>query len=179
MFIYRLFKKSRPFDGIFSAKMGDMLKFHFILKRDFIKDQYGESPIKKDYISAPFEYVLKDIEKGEKIIALFIVDGGPRFDILKLILDMEDKNDNFFPVIFLCDANRIFYNEQIKRRPNGIYLKGTNRTLNNRVLYGNRKKISADKAKFTYGKENITIQELIEKEVWHYNSFERQLLPIA
>jgi hypothetical protein len=92
---------------------------------------------------------------------------------------MEDKNDNFFPVIFLCDANRIFYNEQIKRRPNGIYLKGTNRTLNNRVLYGNRKKISADKAKFTYGKENITIQELIEKEVWHYNSFERQLLPIA
>jgi hypothetical protein len=71
-----------------------------ILKRDFLKDQYGESPIKKEYIYAPFEYLLRDIQKGEKITALFIIDGEPRFDILKLILDIEEQNDNFFPVIF-------------------------------------------------------------------------------
>ncbi len=147
MFIYRFFKKVRPFDGTFSVKIGDMLSLSLILKNDFIKDQYGESPIKKDYIYAPFEYLLKEIEKGEKIVTLIIIDGGPRFDILKQILDQEEKNDNFFPVIFLCDAHRIFYNEQIKRRPNGMYLRGTNRTLNNRVLYENRKKSSADKKK--------------------------------
>lgn len=172
MFVYRFLKKTRPIDGTFHSEIGDMLRFSFILKRDFIKDQYGESPIKNEYIYAPFEFINKDIEKGEKIISLFIIDGGPRFDILRLILDIEEKNDNFFPVIFLCDANRIFYNEQSKRRPNGTYLKGTNITLNNRLLYGNKKKRSVDKTIFTYGKEDITVQELLDKEVWYYNSFE-------
>ncbi len=32
----------------------------------------------------------------------------------------------------------------------------------------------ADKAKFTYGRENVPIQELIENEVWHYNSVEQK-----
>ncbi len=147
-----------------------MLKFDFILKKDFIKDQYGESPIKNEYIQAPFESLLKNIEKREKIIALFIIDGGPRFDILKHILDLEEKHDNFFPVIFLCDANRIFYNEQIKRRSNGVYIKGTNKTLNKRTLYENQTIDTAGKEKFFYGKEIISANELIEKEVWYYNS---------
>jgi hypothetical protein len=174
MLTYRFYEKFRPFDGAFSAEIGGMLKLNLNLKRDFIKDQYGESPIKKEYIFAPFQYILKDIEKGKKIIAMFIIDGGPRFDILELILDMEEKNDNFFPVIFLHDANRLFYKKQINRRPNGIYLRGTNRTLNNRVIYEKKKKSAADKTKFTYGKENVTIQELIEKEVWYYNSAEQK-----
>jgi hypothetical protein len=172
MLTYRFSEKKRPSDGIFNITIGDLLKFDFILKKDFIKDQYGESPIKNEYIKAPFESLLKNIEKREKIIALFIIDGGPRFDILKRILDLEEKNKNFSPVIFLCDANRIFYNEQIKRRSNGVYIEGTNKTLNRGTMYENQTIDSADKVKFFYGKENISAHELIEKEVWYYNSVE-------
>lgn len=79
---------------------------------------------------------------------------------------------NFSSVIFLCDANRIFYNEQIKKRSNGVYIEGTNKTLNRGTMYENQTIDSVDKVKFFYGKENISAQELIEKEVWYYNSVE-------
>jgi hypothetical protein len=172
MFIYRFLQKYRPFDGIFFVEIDRLIKFYFYLKTDFIKDQYGESPLKKDYIYSPFKHFLQDIENGKDLSIMFLIDGGSRSDILKSIFDVEDKYNNFFPVIFLCDANRIFYNDQIKRRNRGIYLRGTNRTLNNKVLYGDRKRNIQEKMKFTYGNEKITLKELIEKELWYYSSIE-------
>ena len=73
----------------------------------------------------------------------------------------------------LKDENHDFvveYGSGNSTRPNGNYIEGTNRTLKNRRLYGNKKKIPADKTNFFYGREDVPVQELIEKEVWHYNS---------
>ena len=82
------------------------------------------------------------------------------------------KNDNFFPVIYLCDANRNFYNAQIKRRPDGCYMNGTNRTLKNKIKSGIKNKSSANQNIFFYGREEARDEELIENEVRHYNSIE-------
>jgi hypothetical protein len=174
MLIYRFSKYCRPHDGVFYANIADTLTLYFYLKRDFMKDQYGESPIKNEYISTPFEIFSKNLHLGEKVTAIFIIDGGPRSDILERILNMEEKYDNFFPVIYLCDANKNIYSQQVKRRPQGVYYEGTNKTLDKRVLYEHNAKASAEKMKFWYGREDVAINELIEKEVWHYNSVERK-----
>jgi hypothetical protein len=165
---YRLFRSTRPYDAVFSFVIADTVNLNLILRRDFIKDQYGESPVKDEYINAPLKLLLNHLNQSENLTALFLIDGGPRHDILKIILDIEDTNPNFLPIIFLCDANRNYYHDQTQRRAKGIFIQGSNMTLNKLRLYTHDP--NRPKSEFTYGKDDVTDEDLADKEVWYYNS---------
>ena len=68
-------------NGALYSKIDQLITLCIHLKRDFIKYQYGESPIKNEYIWTPFEYISEKIKKEQKTIAIFITDGGPRKEV--------------------------------------------------------------------------------------------------
>ena len=168
MLLYRLKENSRPRDGYYSITIGDSIQFLAFLRSEFMKDQYGESPIKKDYIDAALDSIRRKLPLVRKITAAFLIDGGPRGDIVNSILDLEDKYSDFCPTIFLCEAHRSYYADSISRRPSGVFIKGSNRTLNGEPVY--IKDVIGMKAEFTYGKAKASPDELAEREVWFYQS---------
>jgi hypothetical protein len=168
MLLYRMQPGSRPVNGYYSIRIEDSINFLLLLRSELIKDQYGESPIKHEYIEAPLEPVIQRLETNQNIRAVFLIDGGPRSDILNSVLDLEERYTNFFPTIFLCDANRLIYSESQNRRPSGAFIRGSNRSLQGESLY--TKTITGGKAKFLYGKEEILPIEFAAKELWFYQS---------
>lgn len=168
LLLYRLIPKTRPYNADFSVCIEKNIKLHLFLRAEFFKDQYGESPYKDKYINAAFDMFNDDIADGKKVVSVFLIDGGPRCDILGKILDFEEEHNRFFPIIFLCDANRVYFKKQIKRRKKGVFLKGNNIILSKQELYKFKKYSS--KLQFLYGKKEVNIDELTEKEVWYYNS---------
>jgi hypothetical protein len=168
MLLHRMRKESRPIDGDYSVTIEDSIKLHLFLRSQMMKDQYGESPIKEEYISAALIPVTQSLTSKKDLRVVFLIDGGPRSDILNSILDLEERNKNFVPTIFMCDANRSFYSHEISRRPNGVFLKGSNRTLNDELLY--KDIYDSKKANFWFDKENVSSNELMEKEVWFYQA---------
>jgi len=166
--LYRLQPGRRPVDGYYSIRIEGSIQFLLILRSEIMKDQYGESPIKHEYIEAALEPVIQKLQTNTNIRAAFLIDGGPRSDILNSVLDLEEKYINFFPTIFLCDANRTIYCESQNRRPAGVFIQGSNRTLQGESLY--KKIITGTKAKYLYGKEEILPSEFAAKELWFYQS---------
>jgi hypothetical protein len=168
MFLYRLRKRSRPVDGHYRVTIDDSINLQILLRSEWMKDQYGESPIKDEYITAALTPIKHIMPSKKTLTSAFLIDGGPRSDILDAIFKLEDENRNFFPTIFLCDANRSLYAKSIRRRPTGEFLKGSNRTLNGEPLYQNQ--YSGEKAKFFFGKEQVSLGELLDKEIWFYQA---------
>jgi hypothetical protein len=168
MLLYRLQPGSRPMDGCYSVRIEGSIKLLLILRSEIMKDQYGESPIKHEYIEAPLEPVIQKLQTNQNIKVAFLIDGGPRSDILNSVLDLEERYTNFSPTIFLCDANRSIYIESQNRRPAGVFIQGSNRSLQGESLY--TKTITGRKAKFLYGKEEILPSEFAAKELWFYQS---------
>ena len=168
MLLYKLQPKSRPVDGNYSITIEDSIKFLLILRSEIMKDQYGESPVKQDYIEAALEPVIQSLPTKKNTKAAFLIDGGPRSDILNSILDLEERYPNFYPTIFLCDANRSIYSESQNRRPAGVFIQGSNRSLQGESLY--KKIITGKKAEYLYGRGKILPSEFAEKEVWFYQS---------
>lgn len=169
MLIYRLIDKQRPLDGYYSLTIADSIKFMLLLRSEFFKDQYGESPIKDDYIMAGIKPITQFFPSAETLTAAFIIDGGPRWDLINTILDLEEKHSNLFATIFLCEANRSIYFKSLARRPEGKFIRGSNISLLGEPVY--KRTHSGQKAIFTYGKNKIVPSELAEKEVWFYESF--------
>jgi hypothetical protein len=168
MFLQRLRRKSRQVDGHYSVTIDDSINLQILLRSEWMKDQYGESPLKDEYIAAALTPIKHAIPSKKILSSAFIIDGGPRSDILDAIFKLEDENRNFFPTIFLCDANRSLYAKSIRRRPTGEFIKGSNRTLNGEPLYKNQ--YSGEKAKFFFGKEQVSLDELLDKEIWFYEA---------
>ncbi len=168
MLLHRMRKENRPIDGNYSVTIEDSIKLLLLLRSELMKDQYGESPIKEEYIGAALAPITHSLTSKKDLRVAFLIDGGPRNDILNSILDLEEKNNNFSPTIFMCDANRSFYSDAISRRPNGVFLKGSNRTLNDEFLY--KDIYNSKKTNFWFDKEKVSSDELMEKEVWFYQS---------
>jgi hypothetical protein len=166
--LYMLNAGSRPHDGHYSIKIGNSLHFLLFLKTEFIKDQYGESPIKREYIDTTLEPIRQKLLSEKTLGAAFLVDGGPRGDILDSIFDLEDSNKGFRPTVFLCDAHRCYHADPISRRPSGVFIKGSNTTLNGEPAY--KKVPVSKKAEFTYGRARAPTKDLVEKEMWFYDS---------
>ncbi|MGD9058023.1 MAG: hypothetical protein PVF38_17885 [Desulfobacterales bacterium] len=166
LLLYKLHRKSRPLDAVYQGAINESINLQLVLRSELIKDQYGESPIKDEYIGAGLAPLKHILASPKRLAAAFIIDGGPRSDILEAIFNLEDENDNFFPTIFLCDANRVIYLKSIGRRPGGEFWKGSNQTLNYESLYKNQ--YSGKKANFFYGKDTVTSEELLNKEIWFY-----------
>jgi hypothetical protein len=166
MILYRFKKNSRPLDGCYFVTIGNCIKFLAFLRSEFMKDQYGESPIKKEYIDAALDPIRQRLSLTETTNALFMIDGGPRGDIVNSVLDLQDKYSNFYPTIFLAEAHRLYYADPISRRPSGLFMRGSNRTLNGEPVY--KKDSHRKKAEFVYGKKEISPHELAEREIWFY-----------
>ena len=166
MFLYRLKQSSRPRDGCYSVTIANSIQFLAFLRSEFIKDQYGESPIKKEYIEAALDPIRRRLSLAKTTTAVFLIDGGPRGDIVNSVLDLQDTYSNFYPTIFLAEAHRLYYADPISRRPSGIFMGGSNRTLNGEPVY--KKDLRGKKAEFVYGKTEVSPDELAEREVWFY-----------
>lgn len=166
--LYKLRKVSRPHDGYYSVIINDSIHFLLLLRSEFIKDQYGESPIKKEYIDAALEPIRQKVLSEQKLAGAFFIDGGPRGDILDSIFDLEETYSGLSPTVFLCEAHRIYYADPINRRPSGVYIQGSNRTLNGEPAY--TKEEMGRKAEFTYGRALVSPEDLAEREVWFYES---------
>jgi hypothetical protein len=166
LFLYKLRIKSRPLDADYQVTIDGAINLLLVLRSELMKDQYGESPIKDAYIGAAIAPIKQILPSCQTLSAAFIIDGGPRHDILDAIFRLEDENENFFPTIFLCDANRSIYTKSLGRRPNGEFWKGSNETLNSKTLYKNQ--YSGKKANFFYGKDIVTLDQLLNKEIWFY-----------
>jgi hypothetical protein len=90
MFLYRLKQSSRPRDGCYSVTIANSIQFLAFLRSEFMKDQYGESPIKKEYIEAALDPIKRRLSLAKTTTAVFLIDGGPRGDIVSSVLDLQD-----------------------------------------------------------------------------------------
>lgn len=161
-----LHKSNRPHDGLFSILVDNSVRFLYLLRAELMKDQFGESPFKMRYINAGLDPVRKLMCGNPELSAAFIIDGGPRGDIMDAIFDLEDLSLGLRLSIFLPEAHRTFYWDTLGRRETGIFIKGSNRMLNGDATYDipcNR-----EKNKFFYGKPDVTEEELSAKELWYY-----------
>ncbi len=168
MLLYRFKKSNRPIDGCYEVTIEGCLEFMLFLKSEFMKDQYGESPIKREYIEVGLDPIRRKLSQGAVVNAAFFIDGGPRGDIVNSILDLEEASREFDPTVFLCDAYRLYYASSINRRPSGIFIKGSNRTLNGEAVY--KRNNFGKKAQFWHGELKVSPAELAERELWFYES---------
>jgi hypothetical protein len=86
------------------------------------KDQFGESPNKQLYIDEPLAGLLEDAERGERIYASAIVDGGPRADVSDRMLSLSGIYPNVECEVFLLDAGRGFYVDLLNSHPHGRFV---------------------------------------------------------
>jgi hypothetical protein len=165
----RLWPRARPRDATYSVLIDGTVRFLYELRTEFVKDQYGESPFKQECIDAGLAPVRRALSDGTNVVrAAFLIDGGPRGDIVHAILDLEDAYPNFLPSIFLFEAQRLFYEPAISRRQSGQFIAGTNRMLNGEIVYSVDPKREDPKAIYWFGKKGMTADEMSAKEVWYY-----------
>ncbi len=162
-------KKDNHIKSIFSCYNNKMF-IKLINIPPKIKDQFYEAPNADQYISAGLMQIEKDLKTKKQIKAAFIIDGGPRGEIVNKILDLEEKYDFFQPTILLCDSYRHYYCESMKRRPSGKHIKGSNIKLNNELLYKkNSYRIrDIEVSQFLYGKNHLLLDDILNKEAWFY-----------
>lgn len=169
-----LFTPARPSDAVYHATIGSSLSFLYLLKHEFFKDQYGESPIKHEYISAGLRWPVEERLKSESRIlrAAFIIDGGPRGEIVDAILDLENTYAHFLPTIFLLEGSRCNFHSATHRRVTGRFVAGSNNTpLTQLPVYENE----TPPALFNevdnlviFGKADMSWQEKAARELWFY-----------
>ena len=166
--LYLFFQHLRPARGEFKCGVGNIS----IVCRNVpptMKDQYGESPSKNEYIDAGLIELREALKRTDQIVkAAFFIDGGPRAEIVRAILKMEDECSNLYPTIFLCEAHRAYYNEIVSQRPSGIFLAGSNLTINGQEVQGDPGMYDGAIMTYWFGKNSITKEELAKKEVWFY-----------
>ena len=81
-------------------------------------------------------------------------------DTIKFLLILRSE--------IMKDQYRLIYSESQNRRPDGIFVQGSNKSLQGESLY--TKTITGRKAKFLYGREEILPSEYAAKELWFYQS---------
>ncbi|MCK4306044.1 MAG: hypothetical protein KAY24_17525 [Candidatus Eisenbacteria sp.] len=166
---YRFLKAARPFDGQFTVLIDDTVRFIYEQRAEFVKDQFGESPFRDNYIEAGLGHMRRALaHDDEEVKAIFMIDGGPRGDVVNAILDLEEAELRFRPAIFLFEAQRVFYEKATHRRPSGRYIPGTNRMLNGQAVYHTSRNTDSRATIFWYGKETVTAEEMSEREMWFY-----------
>ncbi len=166
--LLRFFPNCRPIDGFYSASIKNSIDMQLILRTELFKDQYGESPIREEYVQNPLKPLQSRIDAQKEVSAAFLIDGGPRGDILKTILDLDDQYTCFRPTVFMCDANKVIYANQMKRRPKGVFVDGSNQTIDGSPLY--TRKLSGAKARFLHDAEHVDPSSQAKKELWFYRS---------
>lgn len=153
----------------YTCSIANTIRLSYRLRWCAFKDQYGESPTKRDGIDAGIEMLINTAKRSQDdISAIFIVDGGPRADICSKLFNLEENYPNIRLNIFLLEAHRLIYNDTLKRRPSGVFVKGSNRNLNGGQVYKKFKNVPTNT--LLYGKPKPDLSFLCDKELWHYSN---------
>jgi len=157
-------------DGFYQACINNTTSFMYYNKAEIMKDQYGESPYKEDYIRAGLDPVEERLNSaGNTVSALFIVDGGPRGDVVQAIMDLENQYPHLRVTVYVCEAQRSYFHDVLKKRETGYFIQGSRCMLDGRKVYGEKERMGPD-AQFKYGVSSMTPEDMLEKEMWFYAS---------
>ncbi|MDP3735443.1 MAG: hypothetical protein Q8R39_03380 [bacterium] len=166
-----LFRKNNFwFDEKYGVKI-DCIDFEYAYIYEGFKDQYGESPNKHKYIRLPLTGLLEALQAGRKCHAVFIIDGGPRADIVKECFDLIDRYKNLTVDIFLLEAYRGYYESILSSRPGGRFIAAEkNEMLDGRAYlpepHGSEAPLSACSVLL----DAPTREAALLKELWHFTN---------
>ena len=132
------------------ASISNKLTFKYYLVEPSMKDQFGESPNRDEYLNAG----LKNIPHHSKSV-LVMVDAGPRHYITEKILSID--NATYKINLCLFDAHRPEYS-QVLNKFSGTFRKGNTCLYDGSDFYNN---VIPDK---------LTRESILEKELWHSKS---------
>lgn len=155
---------------------GKLIEFKYFLRTDFFKDQFGESPVKDDYINVGIDEATTFLKGNLNGSIIFIIDGGPRIDILQVVFDLMKKHPKASFLIFIHDAYRLYYQKILSRYPDGSFIIGSgNETLGGGTVFNlaNEKqmnKLDALLYMFEYGTTSPKMEFLLKKEAWIYEN---------
>ena len=111
-----------------------------------IKDQFGESPFRDEYINKGLDLV----KSSDYKTVLLMVDSGCRH----LVVDRFIKESNTNLIVMLFDAQRPEY-KKILDQYNGKFYRGSTNLLNGELFYPQK------------GNE---LDEILNKELWIFDS---------
>ena len=146
-----IFLRARPNKTIqrsYYSSIINNINFHYFLSGPSIKDQFGESPFRDEYINGGLDLVKSSNYKT----ILLMVDSGCRH----LIVDRFIKESNTNLIVMLFDAQRPEY-EKILDQYNGKFYRGSTNLLNGELFYPQK------------GNE---LDEILNKELWIFDSEE-------
>jgi len=169
-FIKFLLTKSKFwFNAKYHLKLTN-LNFDYYYIFEGFRDQFGESPNKNKYIKNPIENLLGYLDSGKDCHAVFIIDGGPRADIVNEIFSLLGNYKNLTVDIFLLEAYRGYYKQILSSRAGGNFIKADkNETLDGRIYLKEQDiKKSNNACGELMGASNL--KEALEKELWHFTN---------
>jgi len=156
----------RLLDGYYAAIINEIVNFNYILKTELFKDQFGESPIKDEYIRAGLDEVENFLAENCNGSVVMMIDGGPRVDILRAVFETERKYADAKLTIWLHDASRLFYHDILNSHLDGRFIKGSNRLISGEATFTSGKESELNE--FIYGSQDLPIEMITEKEAWVY-----------
>ena len=157
-------------DGYYSVYVNNLINFKYILKAECFKDQYGESPLKDEYVNSGIFEIESFLNENPKSSLAIVIDGGPRLDILKALLAVEKKYTQANLFICLHDGARHFYQEVLSEYPEGYFVKGSGYKVGGSPTFSKQQYIDPqiEENKVWYGQKAPKIKTLLDKEGWFY-----------
>ena len=164
------FRKRRFwFDARYETGLGSV-RFDYRYIYEGFKDQFGESPHKFHYIRLPLVPLLDALQGGGACHAIFIIDGGPRADVVKEILDLIDQYKNLAVDIFLLEAYRGYYEPALSSRPGGRFIAAErNEMVDGRpyLAHDAPRRMSFSCAALL---DAPSVDEALARELWHFTN---------
>lgn len=165
-------RRKRAFgELVFGARQKEMDLKIFYCYEGF-KDQFGESQNKEIYIKTPLMAIEDALQSGAHIELISIVDGGPRRDIVKYLIELSNTYENLKLDIFLLEAGRGWYADFINRYTEGKFVSADSNVKADGSIY-------LEEPKFRSKCDNLSgsgsVQRALQTELWHYTNRTRAI----
>jgi hypothetical protein len=174
-----LFRKRRFwFDARYERELGSV-HFDYRYVYEGFKDQFGESPHKYHYIRLPLTPLIETLQAGGECHAVFIIDGGPRADIVEEVFSLIDAFPNLSVDIFLLEAYRGYYEPVLSSHPGGRFIPaGRNEMLDGRPYLEQRVEGRPSSPCAALLAEP-SVEEALARELWHFtlDTKDRRMIP--
>jgi len=144
IYIFLRYKSNKRIERAYYNTEINNINFKYYLSGPSIKDQFGESPFRDEYINTGLDLVKS---KNYKTV-LLMVDAGCRH----LIVDRFLKEYKHNLIVLLFDAHRPEY-DKILKQYKGKFLRGSPNLLNGETLHPQK------------GDE---LEKILNKELWYF-----------
>lgn len=160
-------RRKRAFgELVFGARQNE-IELKIFYSYEGFKDQFGESPNKEIYIKTPLMPIEDALKSGAHIELISIVDGGPRRDIVKYLLELSNTYINLKLDLFLLEAGRGWYADLINRYTEGKFVAAD---LNEKVDGSIYLVESTVRSKCDNFSGSGSLQRALQTELWHYTN---------